>query len=450
MVELYSSKSQRELKKTFKDLRDRQVAQMEQQQQLAQQQQQAQKEQSQAAQQFAIQQHSERLAHDDYQKELDRISREKIAINQATDAPDAPQAPAVKKGKEIVPTKSVDGKTDEEKLDGQSMIADFLSDDEDDDDEDAPAAKAVDAPADDSDDDDDGEVSEGTQFTALANDLYKLGVFINDDDEEQTPFTTAEEFLERLTNEKMKGASELVQNFISQFGEDYQEAFDAIFVKGVNPKEYFGTYNQIDNFAKMDLIDESNQMKIMKQELTDQGFEPEDVDTEIERLQNYGDLENVATKHHKVLVKKEAAKLQQLEQKSEAELRQKAQIRNQYIDNVQTILLEKVKAKEFDGIPINPKLASELQVFLLVDKWKTPTGETLTDFDRAILDMKRPENHATKVKLGLIMKMLEKDPTLSTIQRTGVTRKSNELFGEVARQVTKQKSSNSSGAKPSS
>jgi hypothetical protein len=369
------------------------------------------------------------------------------------DAPEAPEAPAVKKGKEIVPPKSVDGKTDEEKLEGQSMIADFLSDDDEDDNEDTPASKTAKAPvatADDTDNDDDS--NEGTQFTALANDLYKLGVFTNDDDEETEPVNTAEEFLERFNAEKKKGASEMVQNFISQFGEDYQEAFDAIFVKGVNPKEYFGTYNQIVNFAEMDLSDEGNQMRIMKQALADQGFDPEDVDTEIERLQNYGDLESVATKHHKVLVKKETAKLQHLEQKSEAELKQKAQIRNQYIDNVQTILQEKVKAKEFDGIPINPKLATELQDFLLVDKWKTPTGETLTDFDRAILDMKRPENHAIKVKLGLLMKMLEKDPTLSTIQRTGVTKQSNQLFGEVARQVTKQKSSstNGSGAKPNS
>jgi hypothetical protein len=367
-------------------------------------------------------------------------------------APDAPEAPAVKKGKDIVPPKNVDGKTDEEKAEAQSMIADFLSDDEDDDDDATPPAKPAKAPvADANDDADDADDSnEGTQFTALANDLYKLGVFTNDDDEDQEPVNTAEEFLERFNAEKKKGASEMVQNFISQFGEDYQEAFDAIFVKGVNPKEYFGTYNQIVNFAEMDLNDENNQMRIMKQALADQGFDAEDIDTEIERLQNYGDLESVATKHHKVLVKKEAAKLQQLEQKSEAELRQKAQIRNQYIDNVQTILQEKVKAKEFDGIPINPKLATELQDFLLVDKWKTPTGETLTDFDRAILDMKRPENHATKVKLGLLMKMLEKDPTLSTIQRTGVTKQSNQLFGEVARQVTKQKSSTSSGAKPNS
>ena len=62
--------------------------------------------------------------------------------------------------------------------------------------------------------------------------------------------------------------------------------------------------------------------------------------------------------------------------------------------------------------------------------------------------MKRPENHAMKVKLGLLMKMLEKDPTLSTIQRTGVSKKTDQLFGEVARQVTKSKSTTSSNAKP--
>jgi hypothetical protein len=364
------------------------------------------------------------------------------------DAPAAPDAPAVPKGKDIVPPKSVDGKTDEEKQEGQSMISDFLSD-SDDDDDDEPAAPAKPAkPADnDASADDDDDSSEGTQFTALANDLYKLGVFTSDDDDDPQPISTAEEFLERFNEEKKKGAIETVNNFIGQFGEDYQEAFEAIFVKGVNPKEYFGTYNEIVNFAEMDLSDEMNQTRVMKQALADQGFDPEDIETEVERLKNYGDLENVATKHHKVLVKKEAAKLQQMEAKSEAELQQKAQIRNQYISNVQAILQEKVKEKEFDGIPINPKLASELQDFLLVDKWKTPSGETLTDFDRAILDMKRPENHAVKVKLGLLMKMLEKDPTLSTIQKTGVTKKSNQLFGEVARQVTKAKTPGATGSK---
>ena len=351
--------------------------------------------------------------------------------------PAAPEAPAVPKGKDIIPPKNVDGKTDEEKADGQSMIADFLTDNDGDEDDDntpaAPAAKATETT------DDDEDEPQTTQFTALANDLFKLGVFTSDGDEEQQPISTPEEFLERFNAEKRKGASEIVENFIGQFGEDYQNAFDAIFVKGVDPKEYFGTYNQVVNFAEMDLSQESNQIRIMKQALADQGFDPEDIDTEVERLQNYGDLESVATKHHKVLVKKEASKLQDMQAKAEQELLQKQQIKNQYIKNVQDVLQEKLKTKEFDGIPLNPKLVNELQDFLLVDKWKTPSGETLSDFDRTILDLKRPENHSTKVKVALLLKILEKDPTLSTIQKTGVSKQTNQLFSEVARQKTTAK-----------
>jgi len=293
------------------------------------------------------------------------------------------------------------------------------------------------------------ETSTVTQYTALANDLFNLGVFSKDEDEEDVEIKSPEEFLERFNAEKKKGAIETIDNFIGQFGEDYKAAFDAIYVKGVNPKDYFSVYNTLVDFAELDISNEDNQVKVMKQALTDQGFDPEDIETEVERLQNYGDLETVAAKHHKVLVKKEAVKLKQLEENSQRELQQKTAVRNQYINNVQNVLNDKLKMKEFDGIPLNPKLASELQDFLLVDKYKTASGETLTDFDRTILEMKRPENHERKVKVALLLKILEKDPTLSTIQKSGITKKSNALFGQVARQVEKGAVKGSSD-KPSS
>ena len=357
---------------------------------------------------------------------LERIVKE---VEDAAPAKTKP-APVKTIGNDVVAT-------DKEEEDTKDEISDFLSQGDDDDEEEeetkAPVAKKTSEAA----DDDDEAEPEVTRFGALANDLFKLGVFTKEEDEDDVEINTPEEFLEKFQVEKKKGAIEVVNNFIGQFGEDYQQAFDAIFVKGVNPKEYFDTFNTIANFSDMDLSQEKNQIAVIKQALTDQGFEPEDVETEVERLQNYGDLESVATKHHKVLVKKEGQKLQQLEQNSERELQQKATIKNQYITNVQTILQDKLKTKEFDGIPLNPKLASELQDFLLVDKYKTTSGETLTDFDRTILEMKRPENHQMKVKVALLLKILEKDPTLSTIQKTGITKKSNVLFGEVARQVEK-------------
>ena len=340
----------------------------------------------------------------------------------------------------------------EEKEDPSKSIQDFLlggdDDDEEEDGEETPAPAQKAAPAEDADEEEEEEAP--SQFAALSNDLFKLGVFSKDDDEEDVTISTPEEFLERFNLEKKKGAIDIVQNFIGQFGEDYQKAFDAIFVKGVDPKDYFGTYNNIQSFSELDLSQENNQVAVIKQALADQGFEQEDIDTEVERLKNYGDLETVATKHHKVLVKKEAAKLAQMEEQKQIELQKQQAFKQQYIQNVQTVLQDKLKAKEFDGIPLNPKLANELQDFLLVDKYQTSSGEKLTEFDRQILELKRPENHALKVKIGLLMKILETDPSLSTIQKRGITKKADDLFTEVARQSSKSAVKSSKPSKPTS
>jgi len=371
--------------------------------------------------------------------------------NSGTPAP----APAKKTAKPAATTSNNEDGEEAPKEDSTKSIQDFLlgGDEDDEEEEDAPAAKpkakTAEEANEDSEDEDGEEDSTESTFASLSKDLYKLGVFTEDDEDEE-PISTPEQFLEKFNAEKKKGAIDIVQNFIGQFGEEYQQAFDSIFVKGVNPKEYFTAFNNIQNFSDMDLGQESNQVAVIKQALADQGFEPEDIDTEVERLKNYGDLETVATKHHKVLVKKEAVKLQQLEQEKTAQLQQQQAIKQQYAQNVNQVLQDKLKAKEFDGIPLNPKLAGELQDFLVTDKYKTNSGETLTEFDRTILELKRPENHATKVKLALLMKIMEKDPTLSTIQKTGITKKSNELFGEVARQAQKSSVKSKSTSKPTS
>ena len=96
------------------------------------------------------------------------------------------------RGKDITPPKSVDGKTDEEKQSGESLIADFLTDGEEDDEEND---EEVDSPSNalnkasenlnelSDDDDDEGD----NKFTALSNDLFNLGVFNKGEDEEGLP-----------------------------------------------------------------------------------------------------------------------------------------------------------------------------------------------------------------------------------------------------------------------
>lgn len=324
----------------------------------------------------------------------------------------------------------VEKKEEEPKLDEEgNPIKSFLEEEEEEEDDTKKTEKKEEK--------EEKEPAPTNKFSALAKDLLKLGVFSQDEEEDDIEVNTPEEFLERFKYEGEKAALNKINTFISQFGEDYQKAFEAIYVKGVDPREYFTVANKIENFAELDLSKEENQIAVIRQTLIDQGLDHEDVNTEVERLKNYGDLEQVSQRYHKVLVKKEATKLAQMEQESQERLRQQVASKQQYATNVNTVLQNKLKNKEFDGIPINPKLAQELQDFLLVDRYRTPSGETLSEFDKRILDLKRPENHELKVKVALLLKTLEKDPTLSTIQKAGISKQSDTLFQELNRHSEK-------------
>lgn len=283
------------------------------------------------------------------------------------------------------------------------------------------------------------EPSSDNTFINLSKELFTQGVFEQEEGEDEASIDTPEKFLERFNYEKMKGANQKIEAFLSQFGEDYKNAFQAIYVNGVDPKEYFTKYNEIADLANLDMKSESNQELVVKQGLKEQGFEGEEITAEFEKIKNYGDLEERANRFHKVLLKNQTAKLSEVEETKKSQLKNQQAMKEQYVKNVFNTLQDKVKNKEFDGIPINPKLAQELQDYLVTDKWRTTSGEALTDFDKAILDLKKPENHQLKVKVALILKTLEKDPTLSTIQKRAVSKETNQMFSNLI--VKKEKSS---------
>jgi hypothetical protein len=357
--------------------------------------------------------------------------------------------------------KGPDGKADPTKLAGKDdnvpaasskdpdALTDFLlggGEEEEEEEEENKNVLPADAPAaatDANDGNDDGNddnsptppSTDGIAFDSLSKELSDLSVFTSRGEEDVLP-QTAEEFLERFKEEKQIAANQMVSDFIGQFGTEHQEAFDAIYVKGADPKTYFAQAAKVQDFSNLDLTVEANQERVVRETLKDQEFDAEDIDKEIEKLKNYGDLEDVSKRHHKVLIKKEAKMLEQTTQEAQEATQYKLAQKEEYVNNVRSVLTKKLEAKEFDGIPLNPNTANELQDFLLVDKWKTKTGETLTDFDKTILDLKDPANHEQKVKVALLLKLLEKDPTLSTIQKRGVSTKTSQLFKDVARQKT--------------
>lgn len=84
VIELYSTKSMREMKKTFKELRDRQIEQQQKLQQLEEQKVKQQQEQFQAQMQQAQETKAADDAREDYQADLNRLNNKEIAIIKAT------------------------------------------------------------------------------------------------------------------------------------------------------------------------------------------------------------------------------------------------------------------------------------------------------------------------------------------------------------------------------
>ena len=80
IIELYSTNSIRDMKKVFKTLKDRQEQMQDQQMQQKQQELEQQQQIAQAQMQQAQQMQAEKIAHDDYQNELDRLNKIQVAM----------------------------------------------------------------------------------------------------------------------------------------------------------------------------------------------------------------------------------------------------------------------------------------------------------------------------------------------------------------------------------
>jgi hypothetical protein len=84
VIELYSTNSIRQMKKVFKTLKERQEQLQDQQMQMQQQQMEQQQQIAQAQMEQQQVANEQKLANENYQKELDRINKKEIAIIQAT------------------------------------------------------------------------------------------------------------------------------------------------------------------------------------------------------------------------------------------------------------------------------------------------------------------------------------------------------------------------------
>jgi hypothetical protein len=278
------------------------------------------------------------------------------------------------------------------------------------------------------------------QFEILSNELYKLGIFVPDVDAETGEETlhsakSGEEFKKLFEYQKQVSMYAAIDAHLSRFGEDRLELFDAIFNKGVDPKEYLPIYNEIQNFEELSLDTESNQEKVVREAYKRNGLSEDKISTRIQRLKDMSELQSEAEDVKTMLIEQDKKSLKDQEDKKAAQLEFEKNKDAQYKTSLVKILNEKVKTKDFDGIPVTEQIAQKTYDFLYNKKWQGGDGKKFTDFDKFILELNKPENHSLKVKVGLLA---QNEFDLTKVQKKAISKESSELFKEFAQKKTKQ------------
>lgn len=275
---------------------------------------------------------------------------------------------------------------------------------------------------------DKASTSAGDDFSILSKDLLRLGVFSKNSEEEteeNIDIKTPEQFLERFNLEKKKGAINILENFLSQYGDDYRKMFDSIFVNGVKPQEYLQSFTKIEAIKDLDLASESNQERVIRAYYKGLKWDDAKIDTRITKLKDYGDLEEEAKTYHAVLLDKETEAAANLERQKVEEAQKQKEKDLTILKSYQRILSEKGKNQEIDGIPLTQRDSELVLGYLTEKKYKLASGELLSEFDKDLMELNRPENHEMKIKLGLL---LRKKLDLTSIKKTTISKKSDELF----------------------
>lgn len=269
----------------------------------------------------------------------------------------------------------------------------------------------------------------------FGRELYHLGVLSPESDGEPLEIKSVDDLKERLFAEKQRGAVQLLENILGHFGPEYREAFDAIYIDGVHPRDYFVQAEELSSLQDLDLAVVENQKYVLRTHYRSLGWDAAKIAAKIEKLENYQDLEEEARDLHVALVAKEKQALESRQTERKQELTRKATLEQQHQQAIGKLLQDKTKAKDFDGIPFDEKTARSLSAYMLEKKWQLGENQ-ISDFEKEILDLSRPENRELQVKVALLMHLIKTDPTLARLQRKAVTKETDKIFSFLQREET--------------
>lgn len=268
-----------------------------------------------------------------------------------------------------------------------------------------------------SDDQDDSS----TYFKAVAEGLNKLGKFGGDELPEKFDTKSFLEFYDKFTENKISAGIE--DKISDKWGDEGIKIFNDIFVNGVDPREYFGKYNEILDLKSLDLEKEVNQKLVISAYLEALGQDEEEILDQIEVLEDKGKLAERSEKYREKLIEDQNRELSRIATDKENQVIEARKAQLVRMTAIKEVASKALEAKEINGIPLNVNDSKELVPYATELNWKLANGTLITDADKAILEIKRDPS-----KWLALCKLLKEDLNITPIKTKGAEEKADEVF----------------------
>lgn len=210
--------------------------------------------------------------------------------------------------------------------------------------------------------------------------------------------------------------------------------------KGGNPDEYMAQVSKSSNSGiskKMDMSEESNQIKFMKHQLRSEGHDDEYIDFQIETMQDSGRLESMSGKAFNKW-KKEQDVIDQEMIKAQEQRVQKAKLDQlQYKKSIAQKLSE---TKNINNLKFNRNDSRDLPDYISNPSVELEDGRRVSSFHKDIFEaIKDPE------KVLVMAKLLRNNFDFKDIETSVATEKTREFKNEIQRQKSGRKISSGDG-----
>lgn len=277
-------------------------------------------------------------------------------------------------------------------------------------------------------------------FNSLLKSLEKKGIMRPTNSDWKVE--SEDDLIQRFEYEGQMRASEMLDSLFSKYGENNRKFVEDIVLKGLDPFSYLESAKDIATLENLDVDDEDNLRQVyLEYEVQILGNSIDKAKKNLKRIEDSGDLEDEGRDAYEELKKLKEIQLERNIKVKEQEEKQKNLFKQQTKVAIESFLKDSLKTKNFDGVQVTSQDASDMMDYLTIDRYQLPDGSTISEFDKDLLELRRPENLKTKMKLALLLKNKLK------LDRIKLDEKSNEstsLFNSLKR---KQKQKNI-GTKP--